>query len=74
MQRSCHVQEALRYAHTAFTELKVPEHVEKLMDDEQCTNLSGSSSDFWILLAAVKRFVVCCKPLSQFLLHQAILT
>lgn len=70
-----HVQEAVRHAHTAFTELKVPDHVKKLMDDEKCTNLTTTSSDFWIVLAALKRFVVwhsllllptavpACKPL-----------
>lgn len=58
-----HVQEAVRHAHTAFTELKVPEHVKALMDDEKCTNLTASSSDFWIALAALKRFVVRMHPL-----------
>jgi hypothetical protein len=55
------MQEAVRHAHTAFTELKVPEHVKQLMDDEKCASLSASSSDFWIALAALKRFVVCIK-------------
>ena len=58
------VQEAIRHAHTAFTELKVPEHVKKLMEDDKCSNLTASSSDFWVALAALKRFVVRLRPLA----------
>jgi hypothetical protein len=52
------VQEAVRHAHTAFAEAKVPDHVKQLMDDKKCTSLTASSSDFWIALAALKQFVV----------------
>lgn len=56
------IQEAVRQAHTAWTKTSVPKHILELFSDESCTQLTASSSTFWILVAALKAFVVCPGP------------
>ncbi|KAH9250683.1 hypothetical protein BASA81_011535 [Batrachochytrium salamandrivorans] len=50
------IVEALSMAYKAYSETKIPSEVVAILGDPKTTNLSATSSDFWLLVAALKRF------------------
>ncbi|OAJ39393.1 hypothetical protein BDEG_23244 [Batrachochytrium dendrobatidis JEL423] len=51
------ITEALAIAYKAFSTTTIPSDITAILDDPAATNLSKNSSDFWILVAALKRFI-----------------
>ncbi|XP_033104427.1 NEDD8-activating enzyme E1 regulatory subunit-like [Anneissia japonica] len=49
--------EAISAVNTALIPTKIPSDVQKILDDQACTNLSSESSPFWIMAQALKQFV-----------------
>ena len=49
--------EAMNSLNTALTETKIPRNIETILSDAMCEQLTASSTPFWILAAALKRFV-----------------
>nr|CAG8454704.1 3211_t:CDS:10 [Entrophospora candida] len=49
--------EALANAWKACTITKIPSHVEKILDDPSCENLTSESTNFWIIARAVRDFI-----------------
>ncbi|CAG8565652.1 5552_t:CDS:2 [Acaulospora colombiana] len=49
--------EALSNAWKAYTSSKVPHEVEELFNDSACENITSNSSNFWIIMRAVRDFV-----------------
>lgn len=52
------VQEAKGKAHTAWATPGIPAAVQAILDDP-AADVTAESSSFWVLVAALKRFVVC---------------
>ncbi|KAJ8303493.1 hypothetical protein KUTeg_019889 [Tegillarca granosa] len=50
--------EAVNHVNTALLPTSVPSEVKKLFEDPSCTELNVESKRFWIMLRAVKEFVV----------------
>lgn len=50
-------EEALDKAHFCYSEPQIPESTAAVFNDELCSNLTKDSDDFWIMSAAVKKFV-----------------
>ena len=50
--------EAINNLNTALTETKIPTSVQAILDDPLCSQLSSSSSPFWLLAAALKKWVI----------------
>ncbi|RDD43316.1 NEDD8-activating enzyme E1 regulatory subunit [Trichoplax sp. H2] len=50
-------QEAIKNALITLVPTKIPSSVEALLKDEKCLNMSPDSSNFWILVRALKEFV-----------------
>ncbi|KAJ8303502.1 hypothetical protein KUTeg_019898 [Tegillarca granosa] len=50
--------EAVNHVNTALLPTSVPSEVKKLFDDPSCTELNVESKPFWIMLRAVKEFVM----------------
>ena len=62
-------EEAIKAVNTAFTPTTVPPNVQHLFENESCLNISGESKDFWVLVGAIKQFVLSeegngCLPIS----------
>ena len=51
------VQEAISKAHTAWASAAVPASIQELLDSPSAA-AGEASSTFWVLVAALKRFVV----------------
>lgn len=72
----CHVQEATGKAHTAWAPPSVPSAVQELLHDP-AAEVTRKSAAFWVLVAALKRFIVrpCivlrCTTLAVIALHWA---
>ena len=61
--------EASKAVNTAFIRTTVPQNVQNLFEHEACLNISAESPDFWIIVRAIKQYVVSeegkgCLPLS----------
>lgn len=50
-------EQAIHYVNTCVTARSIPEHVQTILDDENCTNLSQKSSPFWIMCSALREMV-----------------
>uniref|UniRef100_A0AAR5P3F2 NEDD8-activating enzyme E1 regulatory subunit n=1 Tax=Dendroctonus ponderosae TaxID=77166 RepID=A0AAR5P3F2_DENPD len=50
-------EQAIHYANSCVTTRAVPDHVQVILDDDCCTNLTQSSSSFWIMCAALREMV-----------------
>ena len=50
-------EEAMNSLNTALTETKIPSNIQTILKDPLCDQLTGSSTPFWILTAALKRLV-----------------
>lgn len=48
--------EAIKSVNTALVPTRVPTAVENLFSDNECVNLHAESSNFWVLVRAVKEF------------------
>ncbi|CAL8246966.1 unnamed protein product [Lota lota] len=51
-------EEAVKNVNTALNPTKVPSSVEDLFNSEHCTNITSQSAAFWVMLRAVKEFVL----------------
>ena len=51
-------EEAMNSLNTALTETKIPSNTQAILNDPLCDQLTPSSTPFWILTAALKRFVI----------------
>ncbi|GAB4817852.1 hypothetical protein N2152v2_004898 [Parachlorella kessleri] len=49
--------EAVANAHKVWSPPSIPSELRSILEDECCTSLSATSSDFWVLAAALKRFL-----------------
>jgi hypothetical protein len=52
------MQEAISKASIAWAPLAIPVAIQAVLDDP-AVNVDKSSSMFWLMVAALKRFVVC---------------
>ncbi|CAG9824867.1 unnamed protein product [Phaedon cochleariae] len=50
-------EEALHYVNNCLNPISIPQNVQKILDDDCCTNLTQSSSPFWTMCAALREFV-----------------
>ena len=51
------VEEAIHHVNTALLPSRIPDEVQKILDDDSCLNLHSESKPFWIMARAVKEFV-----------------
>uniref|UniRef100_A0A3Q3F4Y1 NEDD8-activating enzyme E1 regulatory subunit n=1 Tax=Labrus bergylta TaxID=56723 RepID=A0A3Q3F4Y1_9LABR len=51
-------EEAIKNVNTALNATKVPTAVEDLFNSEQCNNITAPTLPFWVMLRAVKEFVL----------------
>ncbi|KAL3065605.1 hypothetical protein OYC64_015709 [Pagothenia borchgrevinki] len=51
-------EEAIKNVNTALNPTKTPSAVEDLFNSEQCNNITSQSPSFWVMLRAVKEFVL----------------
>lgn len=51
-------EEAIRHVNTALNPTKIPTVVKDLFNSDQCNNITSKSSPFWVMLRAVKEFVL----------------
>ncbi|XP_060586197.1 NEDD8-activating enzyme E1 regulatory subunit-like isoform X3 [Ruditapes philippinarum] len=49
-------EEAIKAVNTALNPTKIPSEVARLFSDPECLNLHSESSNFWILVRAIKEF------------------
>jgi amyloid beta precursor protein binding protein 1 len=49
--------EAIQHVNTALLPSRIPDEVQKILDDDSCVNLHSESKPFWIMARAVKEFV-----------------
>ncbi|KAL4234507.1 NEDD8-activating enzyme E1 regulatory subunit [Mactra antiquata] len=49
--------EAIKAVNTALNPTKISSQIQELFNDDECTNLHSESSNFWILVRALKEFV-----------------
>nr|XP_023013135.1 nedd8-activating enzyme E1 regulatory subunit [Leptinotarsa decemlineata] len=50
--------EAIHSVNYCFGDTGIPEHVQKILSDDCCLNLTQKSSPFWVMTAALKEFVL----------------
>ncbi|KAL9658119.1 hypothetical protein ABK040_013032 [Willaertia magna] len=50
-------EEAIDKAHYCYNEPAIPDEVLKVLNDDLCCNLTSHVDDFWLIAAAVKKFV-----------------
>lgn len=50
-------EEAIHLVNTSINPVHIPFHVQAILDDESCTNLTQNSSPFWLMCAALKEHV-----------------
>ncbi|XP_070823904.1 NEDD8-activating enzyme E1 regulatory subunit [Chaetodon trifascialis] len=51
-------EEAIKNVNTALNPTKIPSAVEDLFNCEQCNNITSQSLSFWVMLRALKEFVL----------------
>uniref|UniRef100_A0A674MC86 NEDD8-activating enzyme E1 regulatory subunit n=1 Tax=Takifugu rubripes TaxID=31033 RepID=A0A674MC86_TAKRU len=51
-------EEAIKSVNTALTPTKIPSVVKDLFNSEQCNNVTSQTPSFWLMLQAVKEFVL----------------
>lgn len=50
-------EEAIHLVNTSVNPIGIPIHVQSVLDDECCTNLTQNSSPFWLMCAALREHV-----------------
>ncbi|XP_060520510.1 nedd8-activating enzyme E1 regulatory subunit [Cylas formicarius] len=50
-------EQAVHYANSFSSQRKIPDHVQQILDDESCINLTQNSSPFWVMAAALREMV-----------------
>lgn len=51
------IEEAIQHVNTALLPSRIPDEVQKILDDDSCINLHSESKPFWIMARAIKEFV-----------------
>lgn len=57
MEEEENFEEAVKAVNTALNPTRIPSEVQRLFDDKECTNLHAESTNFWVLVRAIKEFV-----------------
>ncbi|KAK5640458.1 hypothetical protein RI129_011269 [Pyrocoelia pectoralis] len=50
-------EQAVKLVNVCVNCTRVPNHIQKILDDEFCTNLTSESSPFWVICAALREMV-----------------
>ncbi|XP_066256113.1 nedd8-activating enzyme E1 regulatory subunit [Euwallacea similis] len=50
-------EQAIHYVNTCISPKPISQHVQGILDDENCVNLTQKSSSFWIMCAALREMV-----------------
>lgn len=51
-------EEAIHFVNTCITPPTIPSHVQTILEDDNCINLTQNTSHFWIMCAALREHVL----------------